>query len=154
MIRINWRRVVLGGFIWLVVFNVLWSFSWHFFLRSEWMSAMTAFGRTFPENLRGLALWLALMFFAGTFAIWMYAVLSRALAGTAPRNGILVTYGPGPRTAVGVGVLLWLLIGLGPMLWNAHLFGLPTETVTSTLAVDLVAVVAATIFGAWPYKEE
>jgi hypothetical protein len=154
MVKVNWNRVVLGGFIWVVVFNVLWLSSWHLFLRSEWISAMAALGRTFPETLGGLALWLALMFFAGTFAIWLYAVLSRALAGTAPRNGILVTYGPGARTAAGVGVLLWLFIGLGPMLWNAHIFGLPTQTVTSTLAVDFVAVVVATIVGAWPYKEE
>jgi hypothetical protein len=153
MVKLNWTRVALGGLIWLLVFNVLWSFSWHFFLRSEWMSAMAALGRTFPETLGGLALWLALMFFAGTFAIWFYAVLSRALAGTAPKNGVLVTHGPGARTAAGVGILLWLLIGLGPMLWNAHIFGLPTQTVSSTLVVDFVAVVVATIVGARTYKE-
>jgi hypothetical protein len=154
MVKLNWNRVVLGGFIWLVVFNVLWSSSWHFFLRSEWISAMTALGRTFPETLGGRALWLVLMFFAGTFAIWLYAVLSRALAGTAPRNGILVTNGPVARTAAGVGVLLWLLIGFGPMLWNAHIFGLPSEVVTSTLLVHFVATVVATIAGARQYKEE
>ena len=154
MVKINWSRVILGGFIWVVVFNVLWLSSWHFFLRSEWFSAIAALGRTFPETPGGLVLWFALTYVGGTFAIWLYAVVSRALAGTAPRNGILVTHGPGARTAAGVGVLLWPFTGAGPTLWYAHILGLPTDLVTSTGAVGIVADVVATVAGARLYIEE
>lgn len=154
MVKINWSRVVLGGFLWAVVFNVLWLSAWLVFLRSEWMSAIAALGRTFPETLGGLVLWFALTFAGGIFAIWLYAALSRAFSGTVPERRILVGYGPGPRTAAGVGFLFWLITGFGPTLWWAHILTLPTGLITSTLVVGLVADVVATVVGAWPYKEE
>ena len=46
MAKINWSRVVLGGFLWVVVFNVLWMSAWFLFLRSEWMSAHAAAQRS------------------------------------------------------------------------------------------------------------
>lgn len=154
MVKLNWGRVVLGGVLFFVVFNVLWFSAWIVFLRSEWMSAVAALGRTFPRTLGGLALWLVLTFVGGIFAIWLYATVSRAFSGTVPRRRILVGYGPGPKTAAGVGVLLWLISGLGPTLWWAHILSLPTGLVASTLVVALVVDVVATVVGAWPYKEE
>lgn len=154
MVKINWGRVILGGFLWVVVFNVLWISAWMVFLRSEWMSAVAALGRTFPQTLGGLVLWLVLTFVGGIFAIWFYAVVSRAFRGTPPERRILVGYGPGPRTAAGVGVIFWVITGLGPVLWWAHILSLPTGLVASSLGVGLVADVVATVVGAWPYKEE
>jgi len=154
MVKINWNRVFSGGLLWAVVFNVSWFSAWFIFLRSEWISAIAALGRTFSETPGGLALWLALTYVGGSFAIWLYALSSRALSGTAPKRSILVGYGPGARTAAGVGVLFWLITDLGPSLWYAHMLGLPTGMVTSTLVVGIVADVVATVVGAWPYKEE
>ena len=141
MAKINWGRVVLGGFLWVVVFNVLWLSTWFLFLRSEWMSAVAALGRTWPQTLEALALWLLLTFVGGILAIWFYAAIR-------PR------YGPGPKTAALVGFVFWLLSGLGPTLWWAHILLLPTGLVASTVVVGLIADVVATVLGAWPYKEE
>jgi hypothetical protein len=155
MVKLNWSRVVLGGVLWAAAFNVVWLSAWIVFLRSEWMSAIAALGRTFPETLGGLVLWFVLTFGGGIFAIWLYAALSRAFSGTPPGKRILVGYGPGPRTAAGVGVIFWLITALGPMLWWAHILALGgTGLIPRTLVVGLVADVAATVVGAWPYKEE
>ena len=151
MVKINWSRVVLGGVLWVVVFNVLWFSAWILFLKSEWMSAVAALGRTFPETPGGLALWLLLTFGVGILVTWLYATLSRT---TFQGRKILVGFGPGPRTAAGVGFLLWLISGLGPTLWWAHILSLPMAMVVNTLAVGLVVDVVATVAGAWPYKEE
>jgi hypothetical protein len=40
--RIGWGRVVLGGVLWFVVFNVLWAAFWFLFLRSAWVPAFEA----------------------------------------------------------------------------------------------------------------
>jgi len=140
MAKINWSRVVLGGFLWVVVFNVLWLSAWFLFLRSEWMSALAGLGRTFPPTLESLVIWLLLTLVGGIIAIWLYAALR-------PH------YGAGPKTAAYSGFALWLISGLGPTLWLAHILSLPTALVASTVVPGLVADVVATVFGAWPYKE-
>ena len=154
MVNINWGRVVLGAVVGTVVFNVLWLVAWFVFLRDEWISAMAMLGLTSPEGPGGLALWLLLTFGEGIFAIWFYAAISRAFEGTPVERRILVGYGPGPRTAAGVGVIVWLITGLGPTLWWAHILSLPAGLVANILAVGLVAYVAATVGGAWSYKVE
>ncbi len=151
MVKINWSRVVLGGLLGGVVFNVLWSTAWILFLRSDWMSAVAVLGRTFPETPGGLALWLLLTFGGWILAIWLYATLSRT---TFQGRKILVGFGPGPRTAAGVGFLFWLTTFLAPTLWWAHILSLPTELVVNSAAVGLVAGVVSAVVGAWPYKEE
>ena len=151
MVKINWGRVVLGGVVWVVVFNVLWFSAWILFLKSGWLSEVAALGRTFPETPAGLALWLLLTFGGGILVIWLYAALSRTVF---QGRKILVGFGPGPRTAAGVGFLFWLISGLAPTLWWAHILSLPTELVANSVVVGLVADVVATVVGAWPYKEE
>ena len=140
MAKINWGRVVLGGFVFVVVFNVLWIPAGILFLKSQWMSALAALGRTYPETLEGRALWLLLTFVGGIFAIWLYAA-------------IRPHYGAGPKTAAYAGFALWLISGFGPALWFGHILSLPSELVTITGVTGLVADVVATVLGAWPYKE-
>ena len=125
----------------VVVFNALWLSAWFLFLRSEWMSAFAALGRPWPEGLRTLALWLLLSFAVGILTIWAYAA-------------VRPQYGPGPKTAAGVGVVLWLISGVAPAVWNAYLLQQPSAIVVDAMAAALVADVVATILGAWPYKEE
>ena len=142
MAKINWGRVVLGGILFTVVFNVLWDSAWLLFLRSEWTSVFAALGRPLPETLGGLlASWLLLTFVVGIFAIWLYAAIR-------PR------YGPGPKTAAYAGFALGLVWVLLPDLWGARLLRLPPGLVASSVVARLVATVVATVLGAWPYKEE
>lgn len=140
MAKINWSRVVLGGFLWVIVFNALWLSAWSLFLRSEWRSALAGPGRSFPPTLESLVLWLLLTLVGGIFAIWLYAAIR-------PR------YGAGPKTAAYAGFALWLVSGLGPTLWLAHILSLPAELIARTVVLGLVADVVATVSGAWPYKE-
>lgn len=141
MATINWGRVVLGGVLWFVVFNVLWFAAWLLFLRRDWMSALASLGRTFPETLGTVALWFLITLGGGIFAIWLYAAIR-------PR------YGPGPKTAVYAGVALWLVGVLLPMVWLGRILQLPAGLVAGSTVAELVAAVVATVFGAWPYKEE
>ena len=140
MAKINWSRVVLGGVLWVVAFNVLWMSAWFLFLRNGWMSAHAALGRPWPEGLETLGLWFLLTFVAGILTIWAYAA-------------VRPQYGPGPKTAAGVGVVLWLVSAVGPTVWNAYLLQLPTGTVMSALVAALITDVAATVLGAWPYTQ-
>lgn len=141
MAKINWSRVFLGGFVWVVAFNVVWMSAWYLLLESGWMSAFAAQGRPWPQALGTLALWLFLTFGAGILTIWAYAA-------------IRPQYGPGPKTAAGVAVVMWLLSGVGPTVWFAHLLLLPTGLIASSLAAEFIADVVATVAGAWLYKED
>lgn len=141
MAKINWGRVVLGGFLNAVVFNAIWTSAWLLFLRSGWTSALEALGRTFPETPGAAAFWLLLTLVGGIFAIWFYAAIR-------PR------YGPGPKTAACAGFALWLIGWLAPSLWWARILLLPTGLVASSAVMALVGIVAAMVLGAWPYKEE
>lgn len=140
MAKISWSRVVLGGFLWVIVFNVLWLSVWFLFLRSEWRSTLAGLGRTFPPTLESLVIWLLLTLVGGIVAIWLYAAIR-------PR------YGAGPKTAAYVGFAFWLISGLGPTLWSAHILSLPTALVAGTVVAGLVADVVATVLGAWSYRE-
>lgn len=142
MAKLNWSRVVLGGLMWFVVFNVIWLAAWELFLGNEWKSAFSAMGRTMQDSLGGLALWFLLTFFLGIIVIWLYAAIR-------PHP----QYGPGPKTAASVAVVVWLISGLGPTVWFAHLFLLPAGLIAGSMAVELIAEVVATISGAWLYKE-
>ena len=140
MAKINWGRVVLGGFGCVGVVSVLWISAWILFLKSQWMSALAAMGRTFPQTLEGLVLWFLLTLVGGIFAIWLYAA-------------IRPHYGAGPKTAAYAGCALWRISGFGPSLWWAHILSLPTALVAISGVTGLVAGVVATVLGAWPYKE-
>lgn len=141
MVKINWSRVFLGGFLWVVAFNVVHMSAWFLLLENGWMSAFAALGRPWPQDLGTLALWLLLTFGGGILAIWAYAA-------------VRPQYGPGPKTAAGVAVVLWLVSSVGPTVWFAHLLLLPTGLILSNMAAEFIADVVATILGAWLYKEQ
>ena len=139
--KINWGRVLLGGVIWSVVYTVLWTASWYLFLKDEWEPTLVALGRPFQETASFLALFLLLVLMLGIFAIWFYAAIR-------PR------YGPGPKTAACAGFGLWLVSALVPTVAWGERLSFPPRVMVISLAVSLVGVVAATLLGAWPYKEE
>jgi hypothetical protein len=141
MVKINWSRVFLGGFIWVVAFNVVHMSAWFLLLESGWMSAFAALGRPWPQDLGTLVMWLFLTFGGGILAIWAYAA-------------VRPQYGPGPKTAAGVAVVFWLLSCVGPTVWFAHLLLLPTGLILSNMAAEFIADVVATILGAWLYKAQ
>jgi hypothetical protein len=138
--KINWQRVMLGGLLWAVVYNVIMAACWFLFLKAAWLPALQAAGHPFEETLEFISTYLVLTLLAGIFALWLYAAIR-------PR------YGPGPKTAACAGAAVWTIGVLLPTLsWNL-LIHLPTQLIATNVGVNLVAMVAATLVGARPYKE-
>lgn len=141
MNRINWGRVLVGGVLWAVVYNVLGASAWYLFLKREWTAALQALGQPFQPTAGFIAFFLFLTLVAGIIALWLYAAIR-------PR------YGPGPKTALWAGLALWLIGYLLPaIVWLTLLHRLPTRLLVGASAAALVEDVVATVVGAWPYKE-
>ena len=138
--NINWGRVFLGGLLAGVVLN-LFEFVLHsIVLEEDWQAAFAALGKSEPGS-GAIVIFVITAFGVGILAIWLYA-------GLRPR------YGPGPRTAICVGLLVWALAYLVPTLGNIALGIFPTGLMLLPTAVGLVEVPLATLAGAWTYKED
>ena len=108
-------------------------------LAKDMEAAITALGRQMGGG--ALLMFTGWGFLVGIFAVWLYA-------------GIRPRYGAGPKTAACAGAAVW---GLGYLLASVtplalHLF--PRRLMVIGLAVGLVEVIAATLAGAWLYREE
>jgi hypothetical protein len=138
---INWSRVFLGGLVWWVVFNVLWIAALVVYLNPEVVAAWKALGLTYSPTPGVAVFWFALTFVGGVVAIWLYAAIR-------PR------YGPGPKTAVSVGLAFWFIGEFAPMMFFGVHGVFPWRFVLMDVATVLVVVVVATVAGAWLYREE
>lgn len=141
--KINWGRVVLGGVVWFVVNGLLVAAAEFLYLMREGREAFEQVGLRVVSHLTTpgfFAFGMVLMLVTGIFSIWLYAAIR-------PR------YGPGPKTAACAGFAVWMMAHLFPMLYWAQLLGLPLRLVVLNEATFLVVVVAATLAGAWLYKE-
>ena len=76
----------------------------------------------------------------GIISIWLYAAIR-------PR------YGPGPKTAVIAAVGVWLLSIAAPLSHLAAFRIASPRFVAIDLPTELVAILAATLAGAWRYRE-
>ena len=139
--KVNWSRVFLGGLGWWVVFNVLKIVAAIVYMNTELDAAWKALGREFPRTPGLWVLWFAFTYVGGVVAIWLYAAIR-------PR------YGPGPKTAVRVGLTFWLIGNFFPLMFFGATGVLSMEFVVIDAATNLVVMVAAAIVGAWLYKEE
>ena len=135
---INLGRVILGGLVAGVIFNVSEFLLNEKVMKGDMEAAMKALGKTAPMSGSALAVWIIFGFVMGYFAVALYAVAR-------PR------FGPGPGTATRVGIVFWILTGLLPQvaMWNMGLF--PISVLA--LAWTLVEAVIATVAGAALYKE-
>jgi hypothetical protein len=138
MSRINWRRVLLGGLLAGVIINVfeiVWS---GMVLGKQWQAAMNALGHELPSA----ALWIFPLeaLGMGIAAVWLYAAVR-------PR------FGAGPSTAVLSGLGFWVIgyalptVGIG----QTGLF--PARLLAITHLGGLVEIIAASVAGAWVYRE-
>ena len=123
--KIDFGRVVVGGIVAGIVFDILGYLVDGLMLASQWAAGMQALGR--PElsarqilgfNLLGLGY--------GILVVWLYAAIR-------PR------YGAGPKTAVFTGVLAW---AIGVLLPNAGFMGVaglfPSNLTVMTTAAAIV----------------
>jgi len=139
--KINWQRVLLGGVVWALIYNLVNAASWPLFARAQWEAAYEALGRHVAVTAQFAVSFIGVTLVVGVFAVWFYAAIR-------PR------YGAGPKTAACAGVALWVIGYLLPaIVWGVLLLPLPTRVLVSASATTLVGTVLATLVGAWPYKE-
>lgn len=138
--KINLGRVILGGIVAGIVLDILGYIVDGVLLAPKWTAGMKALGHnTFSSsqvlwfNVIGIA--------AGIAAVWIYAAIR-------PR------FGAGIKTAVCAGLVVWFIGSLLPNASFMCVSGLFSRHLTlyTTLGA-LVETLAATIAGAWLYKE-
>ncbi len=138
--KINWGRVFLGGLWAGLVAILLKSASWVLFGSKAWKSTFEALARPIQMTAGFAIFWIVMFFVLGISAVWLYAAIR-------PR------YGAGPKTAICAGTALWFVAALLPeMVFNA-MGSLPLRLLLIDVCTYLVILVAATVVGAWQYKE-
>jgi hypothetical protein len=138
--KINVGRVILGGIVAGIVYNLLDLLVDGVLLASSWDAGLKALGHTGISTNDNVWFWV-IGFIGGIVAVWLYAAIR-------PR------FGAGVKTAVYAGLVTWIF---GFVLPNAvfmgilHLFSRHLALYTTLGA--LVEAVVATIAGAALYKE-
>jgi hypothetical protein len=138
--KIDMGRVILGGIVAGIVMDILDYPVDGIWLAKMWADQMTGLGRPEFSNNQILLFMLTGIFF-GIAAIWIYAAIR-------PR------FGPGVKTAIYAGIVVWLVGAVIPnfaLMWvtrffNGHL------TAYTTLGAFFETVIG-TIAGAALYKE-
>ena len=138
--RIDWLRVVLGGALWCVAYNVLTGVAWALLLRRTGLSSFhPLLGSSSAPDFTRAASFILLTLGMGLSGMWFYA-------------GMRSRYGARRRTAVYAGLGLWWLWGLMPMLPDISMRTLPGWPLTLELASKLAVILLATLAGAWVYR--
>jgi hypothetical protein len=137
--RINWARVSLGAVVCFVVSFIL-QILWGLVMEKRIMAAIPEELRQMMMSPAAMAVFVAFSLMVSFVAIWIYAAIR-------PR------YGPGPRTAVVAGVMVWALTGVSATVTHWSLRIMPSDLLAICLVWALVATVVATMAGAWAYRE-
>ena len=139
--KMNIRRLILGGLVAGVVFNLVDYLVDVVILGSQWSEGFQALGHNgFSTNqligsgVTGLV--------GGTVAVWIYV-------------GIRPRFGPGPKTAVYAGLAVWIVGIFLPNIIFMRIFGLfPTHLTLMTTFGALAETLPGVVAGAAIYKED
>lgn len=137
--KINMKGVVLGGLLAGVVLNVVDYVLYGVVLAKDFEAAMQALGKG-PISGSMIVWFVILDFLYGIGLIYLYAAIR-------PR------FGPGPRTAVYAGLLLWVFIGLLHALGESAMGLFPGRLYVIGTVVALVLLPVAAVIGAKYYTE-
>ena len=138
--KMNVRRLILGGIVAGMVFNIVDYLVDIVILGPQWTEGFKALGHNgFSTNqligsgVTGLV--------GGTVAVWIYV-------------GIRPRFGAGPKTAVYAGLAVWIVGILLPNLIFMRIFGLfPGRLTVMTTFGALLETVPGAVAGAALYKE-
>jgi hypothetical protein len=137
--RINVVRVVLGGLLAGLVINVSESIL-NLFVVADSMELAMREHNMVPPGGSTIPIYMVVGFLLGVVTIWIYAAIR-------PR------FGPGPKTAVLAGFVVWLLAYLWRLL-DIGLAGLfDPGLLVLPAAWGLVEIVIAALVGGWLYRE-
>jgi len=136
---VNTGRVVLGGLVAGLVLNIGEFLLNDFVLGTQMKSWFAA--HNFPEPSGSfVAIAVSMTFLLGIVIVLTYALIRPRL-------------GPGVRTAIVAGLILWFAAYFYVGIINGVLFGLTVNTIGISLVWGLVQYALAAIAGAWVYKE-
>jgi hypothetical protein len=137
--RINWARVSLGAVVGFVVSFIL-QMLWGLVMEKRIMAALSEEMRKTMMSPEAMAVFVGFSLLVSFVAIWIYAAIR-------PR------YGPGPRTAIVAGVMVWALTSVTATVTHWSLRVMPSDLLAICLVWGLVQTIIATIAGAWAYRE-
>jgi hypothetical protein len=135
---INMKGVIIGGLVAGLILNVVHYVLWGVLFAKELADALQAIGRT-PAN-SPVPLFIVLDFLYGVTLVYLYAAIR-------PR------YGPGPKTAIWAGVIMWVIAVLLRELGEAPFGVVPLRLYLVGTVVGLVLMPVAAVAGARFYNE-
>jgi hypothetical protein len=138
--KINYGRVVLGGIVAGLVAGFLDWFLNGVLMGQQWNDAMKSLNR--PNAFSGAFLPLLFLVYivGGILLVWVYAAMR-------PR------FGPGVRTAVYTGLVIWVLGGVLPNIMSAVQGMFTLSLIFCTTLASMVELVLGAVVGAALYKE-
>jgi len=136
--KINFTRVILGGLLAGLVVNIFEYVTNGVVLASQWGDGMKALGHEMPQG--AIPIFIVTSFVMGIGVVWLYAAARPRL-------------GPGAKTAVLTGVAFWFFAYALPNSSYAVMQLFSTRLITITTLVALVELIAASLCGAWLYRE-
>jgi hypothetical protein len=141
MSGINTGKVITGGLLAGLVFNILDMVVMGVLLAEEMQANAVRLGLdpAAMEGTAGMATWVVIDFLFGILVVWTYALIRPRL-------------GPGPKTAIVAGLVLYLAVTLimagmtqgGMMTWPVFV---------KMSALSIVTTIAGSVVGAWAYTE-
>jgi hypothetical protein len=141
MSNINVSRVILGGIVAGIVYDVLDFLVDDVWLGGRWAAGLKALGHGGAMTTTQLVEFNLIGIAVGIMAVWLYAAIR-------PR------YGAGLRTAACAGIAVWILAFVLPNISFMYVSGLFGRRLTgATTFGALIEVVVGTIAGAALYRE-
>ena len=137
--KINMGRVIAGGLLAGLVINLGEFVLNGFILEKDWEAAMRSLGKE-PIGMQAVAVFLALGFLLGITAVWIYAAARPRL-------------GAGPKTAICIGLIVWVLTSLFTTLGQLPTGIFPNRLLIIPLVWGLVELPLGTLAGSWLYRE-
>ena len=134
----NYTRIALGGLLAGLVINIGEFILNGIILMEAMETELAAMDAAFAPW--AMPFYVAMAFLWGIAMVWLYAAIR-------PR------FGPGWRTAVGVGVFFWVIVSVLPTFSNMAMGIAPEGLVGVGLIWALVELPAAAVVGSWLYQE-
>jgi hypothetical protein len=135
MPKTNWTWAILGGLLAGFVINAGELGLHRLILHEQWTAAFTALGKL-PT---GWAMFIPANFLVGFFTVWLYTRMRSQ-------------YGPGPRTGLRAGLVIWAIFWVIPMLALVPLELFPNWLLFLVIAGGLVNANLAALLGTWAYR--
>lgn len=136
---VNLGRVVTGGLLAGLVIDIGETMLSVGILGDEWQQVAANLGA--QQGPAAIAYYVIGGFVVGLVGLWLYAAVRPRL-------------GPGPGTAVKVGLAVWLLAWAWPTLALLFWRAFPAKLIWVSLAWGFVEVPLGILVGAWTYREK